>query len=191
MDRSKEKSALRQKARALRESLVAPDHAQALAAHADALGIPASAVLGGYVARGDEADPHLLLERLRARGSTVAFPRVVGKDAPLDFHLPVADESMQPGAYGIFEPLAHWPRAVPTVLFVPLLAFDAQGYRLGFGGGYYDRTLDALRVRGSVTAIGVAYAGQEMDSLPHEAHDVPLDAIVTEMGFRAFRTRKE
>jgi 5-formyltetrahydrofolate cyclo-ligase len=69
------------------------------------------------------------------------------------------------------------------MLLVPLLAFDAQGNRLGYGGGYYDRTLAAL----SVPAIGIAYAGQEVASLPHDAHDIALDAILTEQGIRRLR----
>ncbi len=75
-----------------------------------------------------------------------------------------------------------WPRAVPTLLLVPLLAFDRNGHRLGYGGGFYDRTLDALQV----PAIGIAYAGQEVSSIPHEAHDRRLDGILTERGLRRF-----
>jgi 5-formyltetrahydrofolate cyclo-ligase len=69
---------------------------------------------------------------------------------------------------------------------VPLLAFDATGHRLGYGGGYYDRTLSALRARHPVMAVGVAYAGQEVEKLPRDAFDEPLDMLVTEQGLRRF-----
>jgi 5-formyltetrahydrofolate cyclo-ligase len=90
---------------------------------------------------------------------------------------------MNPGAHGIHEPLAHWPRVVPDILLVPLLAYDDDGYRLGYGGGYYDRTLAALP---GARAIGIAYAGQRMDFLPRDAHDYPLNAILTQTGLTVF-----
>ena len=89
---------------------------------------------------------------------------------------------LAPGAFGIHEPLDIWPRAMPDLLLVPLLAFDAAGHRLGYGGGFYDRTLALLKV----PAIGIAYAGQEVASLPHEAHDRTLDMVLTEQGLRRF-----
>jgi 5-formyltetrahydrofolate cyclo-ligase len=92
-------------------------------------------------------------------------------------------EVLRPGAFGIHEPLADWPVVQPSLLLVPLLAFDGNGYRLGYGGGYYDRTLAARNVR----AVGVAYAGQEVSSLPAQAHDMALEAIITEQGLRRFR----
>jgi 5-formyltetrahydrofolate cyclo-ligase len=92
-------------------------------------------------------------------------------------------EVLTPGAFGVHEPLAHWPAISPRVLLVPLLAFDAEGYRLGYGGGFYDRTLAALQAR----AIGIAFAGQRVDFLPRDAHDYPLDAVLTEQGLTRFR----
>ena len=154
-----------------------------LAAHADRLAIVPGTVVGGYQARGDEADPILLLQALARQGAQIAFPRVTAKDQPLEFHLVPEGELLTPGAYGIGEPLAHWPAVAPDLLLVPLLAFDDQGYRLGYGGGYYDRTLAA---RPGARAIGIAYAGQRMDFLPRDAHDYPLDAILTETGLTEF-----
>jgi 5-formyltetrahydrofolate cyclo-ligase len=112
----------------------------------------------------------------------IAFPRVVRRDAALEFHIVPAGEVLAPGSFGIPEPLAHWPRVTPTLLLVPLLAFDSRGHRLGYGGGYYDRTLEAL----NVPAIGIAYDGQEVASLPAEPHDRTLAAILTENGLRYF-----
>ena len=101
----------------------------------------------------------------------------------MDFHLVPDGEVLEPGSFGIPEPLSHWPRAVPQMLLVPLLAFDAHGHRLGMGGGFYDRTLAAIPAR----TVGIAYAGQETASIPHEAHDRTLDMVLTEQGIRRFR----
>ena len=181
---SPEKSDLRAAAREKRASLKHPGFAQAIARHAESLTLKKGAVVGGYHALADEADPALLLERLTLLGCHIAFPRVVAKDAPLEFHRVPDGEILRPGSFGIHEPLGHWPVVTPSLLLVPLLAFDAQGHRLGYGGGYYDRTLAALK---NVTAIGIAYAGQEIGSLPHDAHDMALDGVLTDQGFRRFR----
>jgi 5-formyltetrahydrofolate cyclo-ligase len=174
------KQELRKQSRTRRAALVAalPDFAVRLAAHADALALPPGSIVGGYHALPDEADPALLLAVLVKRGHHIAFPRVVAKGQPLEFHRIPDGEMLRAGAYGIHEPAAHFPRAVPSVLLVPLLAFDATGHRLGYGGGYYDRTLEAL----NSPAIGIAYAGQQVAQLPHEAHDRRLDAVLTESG---------
>ena len=139
--------------------------------------------MAGYHAHQDEADPALLLAALTRKGAHIAFPRVIAKEQALEFHLVPDGEILRPGTYGIHEPLEHWPRAVPDIVLVPLLAFDEHGYRLGYGGGYYDRTLSSLL---HARAIGIAYAGQRMDFLPHDAHDYPLDAILTENGLIEF-----
>jgi 5-formyltetrahydrofolate cyclo-ligase len=177
------KAELRDAARRRRATLQTNDFAARLAAYADALRVAPGAVVACYHAHRDEADPALLLQALAAAGAHVAFPRVSAKGEALEFHLVPDGEVLHPGAYGILEPLAHWPRAIPDILLVPLLAFDPHGTRLGYGGGYYDRTLAALpRVR----AVGIAYAGQGMDILPRDAHDYPLHAVLTETGLTEF-----
>ncbi|MEI7790308.1 MAG: 5-formyltetrahydrofolate cyclo-ligase [Alphaproteobacteria bacterium] len=173
---------LRRAARARRKALARSDFALAITPFAEDLGLKPGTVVGGYHAHHDEADPALLLARLVEMGASIAFPRVI-KDQPLEFHLVPDGEVLEPGSFGIPEPLGHWPRAAPDVLLVPLLAFDAKGHRLGYGGGFYDRTLAALKI----PAIGIAYAGQEADSIPHEAHDRTLDMVLTEQGIRRFR----
>jgi 5-formyltetrahydrofolate cyclo-ligase len=178
-----QKQILRRAAREKRKALVHKDFALAIAPCAEDLALVPGTIVGGYHALPEEADPALLLARLVEIGCAVAFPRVTGKDQPLEFHHVPDGEVLEPGSFGIPEPLESWPRAVPEILLVPLLAFDAAGHRLGFGGGFYDRTLTALQV----PAIGIAYAGQEVASLPQEAHDRTLDGIVTEQGVRRFR----
>jgi len=175
------KSDLRAAARTRRRLLAFPGFPAALAAHAGALGLAPGTVVGGYHALPEEADPALLLARLAEQGCPIAFPRVAARGAPLVFHRVPDGEVLRPGAYGIREPLEHWPAVTPDLLLVPLLAFDAALHRLGYGGGFYDRTLAALAPNG-VRAVGVAFAGQKVDFLPRDAHDWPLDAILTEQG---------
>ena len=176
------KQELRHAAREKRLGLKDPRFAQAIADHAEALGVPSGTVVGGYHALPDEADPALLLERLVNLGCHIAYPRVVGKGLPLEFHRVPDGEVLAPGTFGVHEPLDTWPRFVPGVLLVPLLAFDATGIRLGYGGGFYDRTLALLKV----PAIGIAYARQEAASLPRGPHDMALAMVVTEQGVRRF-----
>ncbi|MEP6828839.1 MAG: 5-formyltetrahydrofolate cyclo-ligase [Rhizomicrobium sp.] len=177
------KADIRDLARRRRADLRTDGFAAAIAAHAGLLKIAAGTIVAGYHAHHDEADPALLLQALAQTGAHIAFPRVVAKDAALEFHRIPDGEIMNPGAHGIHEPLAHWPRVVPAILLVPLLAYDDDGYRLGYGGGYYDRTLAALP---GARAIGIAYAGQRMDFLPRDAHDYPLNAILTQTGLTVF-----
>ena len=176
------KQELRIASREKRLTLKRADFAQVIALHAEALQIPKGTVVGGYHALPDEADPALLLERLVELGCHIAYPRVAAKGLPLEFHRVPDGEVMAPGAFGIHEPLDSWPRATPHVLLVPLLAFDASGHRLGYGGGFYDRTIALLKV----PAVGIAFAGQEMERLPHQSHDVRLNAILTERGLTRF-----
>jgi 5-formyltetrahydrofolate cyclo-ligase len=166
-----------------RKALARPDFAGLIARHAEALNIARGAIVGAYHAMPDEADPSLLLARLVELGAHIAFPRVAAKAMPLEFHLVPDGEVLAPGHYGIPEPMAHWPAVTPALLLVPLLAFDPWGHRLGYGGGFYDRTLEAL----NVPAIGIGYAGQEVAALPHEPHDIALDGVLTEHGLTTLR----
>jgi 5-formyltetrahydrofolate cyclo-ligase len=183
-----DKATLREEARARRAALarVHVDIAARLAEHADALGIAEGSVIGGYMALKDEADPARLLERFAAKNCLIAFPRVKSKDAPLAFHIAHAETDFVSGAFGVREPRAESPAATPNVLLVPLLAFDAAGHRLGYGGGFYDRSLHVLRAEGTLTAIGIGFAGQEIPAIPGQHHDQRLDMVVTELGVRRF-----
>jgi 5-formyltetrahydrofolate cyclo-ligase len=175
---------LRRAARERRKELMlaSPDFAQVLARYAETLAVQPGMIVGGYHAMPEEADPALLLERLVEMGAQAAFPRVAARGQPLDYHRVPDGEVLAPGTFGIREPLPSWPSVTPHILLVPLLAFDARGHRLGYGGGFYDRTLEAL----NVPAIGIGFAGQEVSSLPAEAHDIALSAVLTEAGFRRF-----
>lgn len=131
--------------------------------------------LSAYMAMRTEIDP---LSAMQAHDGPVAVPVIVARGEPLRFAR-WAPGAMVDGPFGARVPaVPDW--IVPQVLIVPLVAFDRRGGRLGYGGGFYDRTLEGLRAQGPVTAIGFAWAAQEDDHLPLESVDQPLDLIVTE-----------
>lgn len=141
-------------------------------------------IFAGYMPIGSELDCRPLLNRLVAADVPLCLPVVTAPDAPLIFRRWLPDDPLVPGSFGISEPGAAAPEVTPQVLLVPMLAFDRQGHRLGYGGGYYDRTLKVLRAAGNgggaTVAIGVAFAGQLRDKVPVSEGDEPLDWILTE-----------
>ncbi|MGB5068190.1 MAG: 5-formyltetrahydrofolate cyclo-ligase [Albidovulum sp.] len=133
-------------------------------------------VLAGYMPMRTEID---CLPAMAAHQGPVGVPVIKAAAQPLLFRQWTPDAVMVAGTFGALIPEAgDW--LVPEVLIVPLLAFDRRGYRLGYGGGFYDRTLEGLCAHGSVIAIGFAYGAQEVDNVPTEPTDQPLDLIVTE-----------
>jgi 5-formyltetrahydrofolate cyclo-ligase len=128
----------------------------------------------------DEPDTLLLLTALAAEGFATALPVVVGRGSALVFRLWRPGESTRAGAMSIREPVEDAPIVEPDLLFVPLACFDRRGHRIGYGAGYYDRTLTHLRAMKPVHAIGVAYGICEIAAVPYETHDQTLDAVVTE-----------
>ncbi len=129
-----------------------------------------------------EIDTRLLLGKLAGEGWTTCLPVVVALREPLVFRRWLPGEPTIPGVWDIPRPTCEAPEVEPDVLLVPLMAFDRRGYRLGYGGGFYDRTLALLRAKKTITAIGVAYSAQEVDSVPRDSHDQPLDFVMTEKG---------
>jgi 5-formyltetrahydrofolate cyclo-ligase len=189
---SDHKPALRKAARTRRRALAAEiphaaeQAAAALAAALDTgeLGPFRHAAL--YIPHGAELDPRPLGAALVAAGAQLCLPAVIHPDTPLAFQEWSAGDDLAPDALGLFAPVRTALCVAPDLIVLPLLAFDAAGGRLGQGGGYFDRTLEALRAKGRVFAMGLAYAGQEVRLLPAEAHDQPLDAVLTEQGLRRF-----
>ena len=188
-----EKAALRLVAEARRKDAraTAGDHvyeklAGFLLEHAADMGIRAGAVVTGYWAMADEIDVIPAMTALRAALEIqCALPVVVAKNTPLVFRAWQPGDQLDKGGFGTHHPQACAPEVTPDVLLVPLLAFDRAGYRMGWGGGFYDRTLAQLRGNsGTVTAIGVAYAGQEFDAVVRDHYDQPMDWIVTEQNAR-------
>ncbi len=137
-------------------------------------------VLSGYMPIRSEISPLPVMEAMAAHGP-LCLPVVEGAGRPLSFRAWAPGAALEKGVFGAMVP-AGGRVLVPEVLIVPLLAFDARGQRLGYGGGFYDRTLEMLRARGDVLAVGFAFAAQEAARLPAEPTDQPLDAIVTENG---------
>jgi 5-formyltetrahydrofolate cyclo-ligase len=128
----------------------------------------------------DEPDTLLLLTALAAEGFATALPVVVGRGSALTFRLWRPGEPTRAGAMSIREPVEDAPIVEPDLLFVPLACFDRRGHRIGYGAGYYDRTLTNLRAMKPVHAIGVGYGICEIAAVPYETHDQTLDALVTE-----------
>ncbi|HEY1780969.1 MAG TPA: 5-formyltetrahydrofolate cyclo-ligase [Roseiarcus sp.] len=137
-------------------------------------------VVSAFHPLGDEPDTLPLLTALAAEGFATALPVVVGRGAPLAFRLWRPGEPTRPGAMAIREPLEGAPAVDPDLLFVPLACFDRRGNRIGYGAGFYDRSLARLRAIKPIHAIGVAYGVGEVAAVPYEAHDQSLDAVVTE-----------
>jgi 5-formyltetrahydrofolate cyclo-ligase len=178
------KRAARVAARAAREAAHARggDAATALCARVLPL-IPAAGApvaTSAFWPMGDEIDVKPLLAALDRAGHVVGLPITVSRTAPLVFRRWRPGDALIDGGFGTSIPDEDCAPVVPRVLIVPLLAFDRAGFRLGYGGGYYDRTLAALRRAGPVTAVGVAYAAQEVASVPRGPDDQPLDVVVTE-----------
>ena len=136
-----------------------------------------------------EPDTRGLLAALNYHEFQPALPVVVGQGMPLIFRRWTPRDLLIEGPYGIMEPSSRLAEVLPDIVFVPLAAFDRRGHRIGFGAGYYDRTLQALRAAKPILAIGVAFGVQEVDSIPDDPHDERLDYVLTETDFIACRSQ--
>ena len=183
------KSDLRSRLRGRRRDQAAllPDAAEQAAAQLPLDDLGWFTVAAGYHPIGSEISPWPVLRRLQAAGASLALPTAPRPDSPLIFRAYQPDQPLAPDAARIPSPTEAAPILIPDLIIAPLLAFDRDGFRLGQGGGYYDRTLQALRRGGRVLVIGLAYAGQEVERVPRDAHDQPLDAILTETGYHPVR----
>ena len=137
-------------------------------------------VVSVFASIGDEIATAPLLAALHEAGFVVGLPVTGRVGTPLTFRRWTPETVMAKGRMDIPEPPAHAEVVEPDVLFVPLAVFDRRGHRIGYGAGFYDRTLAALRLKKPIVAIGVAYAAQEVLYVPNDDHDQPLDMIVTE-----------
>ncbi len=145
-----------------------------------AIEFPDGCVVSAYWPIGSEIDPRPLMTHLHEDGHPIALPVTPARGNPLVFRAWRPDDTLEAAGFGTREPLASRPELTPRVLIVPLLAFDRAGHRLGYGGGFYDRTLARLRQLGAVLAVGVAYAAQEVAEVPRDGSDQPVDWMVTE-----------
>jgi 5-formyltetrahydrofolate cyclo-ligase len=179
------KDELRRAMRARRRDLAVlhPDAAERAAALLPVQALPPFEVVAGYHAVGAELSPWPALRRLQAAGARIVLPAAPEPHAPLLFRAFTPGQPLEPDAARIPSPTGQAEALTPDLVLAPLIAFDRQGYRLGQGGGYYDRTIAALRAAGRLFVVGLAYAGQEVDRIPMDTHDQPLDAILTESGY--------
>ncbi len=141
-------------------------------------------VVSAYYPMEGEIWPLALMAALKARGHSLALPVMQGKADPLLFRAWTPGDELIPGVWGIRQPAATKPVMLPDILLVPLLAFDRQGNRLGYGGGYFDRTLRDLRRQKTVVAVGIGLDELEVDAVPHLDYDERLDWILTPSGSR-------
>lgn len=145
-----------------------------------------AATVASYRAMGSEIDPEPSEVVLRARDLAIVLPVTPPKGQPLRFHLFSPGDRLIRHQFGMREPAPSRPDRRPDVLLVPLLAFDRDGNRLGYGGGFYDRTLRGLRQDGTCLAVGLAFSEQRVDVVPHDAYDQRLDAVATPDGVVCF-----
>ena len=139
-------------------------------------------VVAGYLPIGDEIDPQPLMQKLEAAGAQLCLPRVNDDGEGMTYRAWSFGDALEDRPFGLQEPLAVTEVAHPTLILVPLLAFDNAGNRLGYGKGHYDRALESLREQGRAFACAVAFHGQLIDAVPAEPHDQLLDWAITEIG---------
>jgi 5-formyltetrahydrofolate cyclo-ligase len=182
------KAALRVKAHTQRAGFfnsLRADASKAASTHFfDGIRLAPSDVVAAYWPIRDELDVKPVLTRLMDSGQPVCLPVVLGDGMPLELRLWEQGAALYPSGFGTLAPDELAPHVEPDVILMPLLGFDKAGTRLGYGGGYYDRTLFGLSKRPKL--IGFAFAVQQFEHIPREAHDVPLDAVVTEKGITHF-----
>jgi 5-formyltetrahydrofolate cyclo-ligase len=180
---SQEKTELRAAAQARRDALPADMRkaaADAIAARAFPLVITTDVIVSGFMPLKSEINPLTLLEKLHELGAQLALPVIAGRGKPLVMRAWAWGESLDRGQWGIREPKPEAAELEPDILLVPLLAFDRTGHRIGYGAGYYDMTIARLRAIKLVTAIGIAFAAQEVARVPATERDARLDLVLTE-----------
>ena len=177
------KSDLRKVALARRDALPAAERmaaAETVATRAFPIAIASGAVVSGFMPLNSEISPLTLMRKLSDMGARLALPVVVSRGLPLLMRAYAFGDALVKGVWGIRVPPPEAPEVEPDVLLVPLLAFDRNGNRLGYGAGYYDMTIAALRAKKPVVAVGIAFAAQEVDVVPTTPRDVRLDLVLTE-----------
>lgn len=178
-----DKHQLRATMRASRKRLAGLDVGAAGRAAEQADALPPGRMVAVYCAIGSELDIEALSNALVRAGRELCLPVVVERDAPMTFRRWLPGAPLEMDMAGVPAPLPLAEVVDPDLVLTPLLAFDAGGSRLGQGGGYYDRTFAA---RPGVIRVGFGYAGQEVEDLPVEPHDIRLHGVLTETGYRPF-----
>lgn len=142
-----------------------------------------SGLYAGYLPIRSEISPLPLMEALNKAGQQTAMPITLAEGEPLTFRRWKAGDDCEDGPYGTRQPKIAGQPVLPDVILAPLLGFDQTGWRLGYGGGFYDRTIAFLvKQRHKVSVIGLGYDGQKLDKIPIGPYDMPLDAVLTPSG---------
>jgi 5-formyltetrahydrofolate cyclo-ligase len=177
------KATLRAEAMARRDTLPAEARkaaAETIAARKFPLAFAPGVIVSGFMPLESEINPLPLMKTLAEAGATLALPKISGRGKPLIMRAWRWGEPLDAGQWGIREPKPQAAEVEPDILLVPLLAFDRAGHRIGYGAGYYDLTIAALRARKPVTAVGIAFAAQEIPEIPATERDARLDLVLTE-----------
>ena len=177
------KAALRTAALALRDALPAAARqaaAEAIATRPFPLKIAAGVIVSGFAPMKTEINPIPLMRKLADAGAQLALPVMQGRGKPLIMRAWKFGDAFVSGQWGIREPVPDAAEVVPDILIVPLACFDRSGHRIGYGAGYYDMTINALRAKKKVVAVGIAFAAQEIPQVPATERDARLDFVLTE-----------
>ena len=177
------KVVLRREALPRRDALSPAERARAgemIAARAFPLAIVTGTIVSGFAPMKSEINPLPLMRKLSDAGAKLALPVVAGKGKPLTMRAWNFGEPLGAGVWGIREPKPEAAEVEPDILIVPLLAFDRSGHRIGYGAGYYDLTIAALRAKKPIVAVGIAFAAQEIETVPITPRDARLDLVLTE-----------
>jgi 5-formyltetrahydrofolate cyclo-ligase len=154
--------------------------AETIAEHSLPFAVSPGNVVSGFMPLKSEINPLPLLRRLADAGARLALPAIAGRGQPLRMRAFAFGDRLIAGVWKIREPAPEAPEVFPDIVIVPLLAFDRRGHRVGYGAGYFDLTINALRTRKNVIAAGIAFAAQEIAAVPNTEHDAPLDLVLTE-----------
>ena len=180
-----EKTTVRAEALARRDAMPAGERAAAaevIAARAFPVAITPGVIVSGFMPMKTEINPLPLLKTLAEAGARLALPAIDGRGKPLIMRAYAFGDEFARGQWGIREPKPDAGEVAPDIVIVPLAAFDRAGNRIGYGAGYYDMTLAALRAQKKITAVGIAFAAQEMSQVPVTPRDERLDLVLTERG---------
>jgi 5-formyltetrahydrofolate cyclo-ligase len=187
---SDQKSALRAAALDLRDALPPAERkavAETIAARAFPVAVTPGAIVAGFMPMKSEINPLPLMKRLADAGAQLALPCIAGRGKPLIMRAWHFGSPLKAGQWGIREPTVDAPEVAPDILIVPLACFDRAGHRIGYGAGYYDMTIAALRAKKKVIAVGIAFAAQEIPLVPATERDERLDLVLTEREVIDFR----
>ena len=183
------KSELRAAILAKRDAMPAAERqaaAETLAARGLPVAVKPGLIVSGFMPMKTEINPLPLMRQLAAAGAQLALPCIDGRGKPLIMRAYAFGDQFKSGQWGIREPMPTAAAVKPDILLVPLACFDRAGHRIGYGAGYYDRTIAELRAVKTITAIGIAFAVQEIPQVPATQHDQRLDFVLTEKETIAF-----